>query len=158
MLALIIDICKYHVFTFFKTQLFPRWQDSFIFLLLSFELRTCVLQQTFWELCAAASSVNVSGCFLTVIFLSVYLACSSCLLYCFLPLCPSFTVSLSHLSLVSPTSFHQPSAVFDSASMFQMPIPLLFQEDGNYHFSLSDFSPCFVSSSIDVCPLLSCFA
>ncbi len=48
-------------------------------------------------------------------------------------------ISLSLSFVVSPVSFHQPSAAFDSTSMFQMPIPSLFRKTCNYHSSLSDF-------------------
>lgn len=83
-------------------------------------------------------------------YISCFPAASLCLFQVFFLYClshsashPSSTAPLTFLSLITLTSFHQPSAVFDSMSMFKMPISPLFQEDVQlYFFTVSFFSLC----------------
>lgn len=104
----------------------PGWQQSL--------LQSCCYHFNYGCVPAPADTfccVNVCGCFHIVFSFHTI----SFVL-------PVLILSLASLSHVSPISFHQPSAAFDSTAMFQMPVSSLFQEDVQLSFLPVRFLLC----------------
>lgn len=97
-----------------------------------------MLLQTFWELCK---------CLWVFPHLSFSLTVS--------PVLSDLILCLSHLSpslLFHPSPFISHQQPLTARQRFKCQFLLYFRKTCNYHFSLSDFPLCFVSSGIDVCP------